>query len=332
LLWREPISHSGPCMIHGRTIVTNGAGGMGKAIDLLTGKQKNWKHPLTGQSMPWQFSRYYGCGAAIASEHLLTFRSGAAGFYDLSGNGGTGNLGGFKSGCTSNLIAADGVLNAPDYTRTCTCAYQNQTSLALVHMPENEYWTFNNFRLEDSRDDDKQSPTVRRIGINFGAPGDRRDPGGTLWLDYPSVGGPSPNIKISTDAKPQIFRRHSLRIKPLGEGQGPNWVAASGMEIAANIVLELGPKKTDRLYTVRLHFCEPSESVQPGQRVFDVALQGKTVLEGLDLMADGGEPCRSVVKQFTKIAVQDKLTITLTPKGKLPPVISGVELLEESGD
>lgn len=44
---------------------------------------------------------------------MLTFRSGAAGFYDLLNEGGTGNLGGFKSGCTSNLVVADGVLNVP---------------------------------------------------------------------------------------------------------------------------------------------------------------------------------------------------------------------------
>jgi hypothetical protein len=25
---------------------------------------------------------------------------------------------------------------------TCTCSYQNQTSLGLIHMPENEMWTF----------------------------------------------------------------------------------------------------------------------------------------------------------------------------------------------
>lgn len=339
LLWREPISHSGPCIIYEKTIIINGTGG---AINLLTGKQRYRKHPLTGKWIPWQFKRYYGCGSAIASKHLLTFRSGAAGFYDLTGNGGTGNLGGFKSGCTSNLIAADGVLNAPDYTRTCTCAYQNQTSLALVHMPENEYWTFNNYHLDDSRKDDEPnsgepnsgepSPTVRRIGINFGAPGDRRAPGGTLWLDYPSVGGPSPNIRISTDAKPNCFRRHSLRIKASAEEKGPTWVAASGMEIAGRIELELGPAKAQRLYTVRLHFCEPSETVKPGERVFDVALQGQTVIEGLDPLADGGGACISVIKQFEKIAVNDKLTIELTPKGKLSPVISGVELVEEADD
>ncbi|MBN2294076.1 MAG: PQQ-binding-like beta-propeller repeat protein [Pirellulales bacterium] len=328
LLWREPISHSGPCMIHGRTILTNGAGGTGKAVDLLTGKLKNRKHPLTGLSIPWQFSRYYGCGAAVASEHLLTFRSGAAGFYDLDGNGGTGNLGGFKSGCTSNLIAADGVLNAPDYTRTCTCAYQNQTSLALVHMPENEYWTFNNYRFDTSIKDDKPAVAVRRIGINFGAPGDRREPGGTLWLDYPSVGGPSPNIKISTKQDPIGFRRHALRIK----GDGPKWVAASGVEISGPIDLELASDKTVRHYTVRLYFCEPSEATKPGQRIFDVDLQGKTVLTQFDPRAETGGACRSVVKQFNKIEVESKLTIELTPKTKLPPVISGVELIEESDD
>ena len=30
---------------------------------------------------------------------------------------------------------------------------------------------------------------VRRVGINFGAPGNRKADDGTLWLEYPSVGG-----------------------------------------------------------------------------------------------------------------------------------------------
>jgi hypothetical protein len=72
----------------------------------------------------------------------MLFRSGAAGFYDLANDGGTGNFGGFRSSCTMNLIAAGGVLTIPDYTRTCTCSYQNQTSVGLIHMPEAEMWTF----------------------------------------------------------------------------------------------------------------------------------------------------------------------------------------------
>jgi outer membrane protein assembly factor BamB len=132
---------------------------------------------------PWRLNRTYGCNTIIASEHLLTYRSGAAGFYDLDSMSGTSNLGGFKSGCTSNLVVANGVLNAPDYTRTCSCAYQNQTSLALIHMPEMEMWSYSQFGL-----DGKQGDRILRAGINFGAPGNRRAPDGTLWLEHPHVG------------------------------------------------------------------------------------------------------------------------------------------------
>ena len=96
-----------------------------------------------------------------------TFRSAAAAYYDLLEDHGTGNLGGFRTGCTSNLIVANGVLNAPDYTRTCECSYQNQASLAMVHMPEVEVWTFSPHATHTA--------SVRLAGVNFGAPGDRRD-------------------------------------------------------------------------------------------------------------------------------------------------------------
>lgn len=82
---------------------------------------------LTGKSLGWTWTRNYGCNRSIACTNLLLFRSGAAGYYDVTNRGGTGNLGGFKSGCTSTLIPADGVLSAPDYTRQCVCAYHNQT-------------------------------------------------------------------------------------------------------------------------------------------------------------------------------------------------------------
>src|SRR5439155_2111796 len=137
----------------------------GNACDLLTGKLKMRRDPLTGESVEWKWSRGHGCNTPLASEHLLTFRSGAAGYYDLCGDGGTGNLGGFRSSCTNNLIVANGVLTAPDYTRACTCSYQNQTSLALVPMPDAEMWTFTGSRVVTG--------PVRRLGLNLGPPGSR---------------------------------------------------------------------------------------------------------------------------------------------------------------
>ncbi len=59
------------------------------------GSQKMTKNPLTGRLEPWKITRAYGCNSIVASENLLTFRSGAAGFYDMLTEAGTGNLGAF---------------------------------------------------------------------------------------------------------------------------------------------------------------------------------------------------------------------------------------------
>ena len=37
---------------------------------------------------------------------------------------------------------------------------------------------------------------VKRAGINLGAPGNRFGDDGTLWMEFPSVGGPSPDLPI----------------------------------------------------------------------------------------------------------------------------------------
>ena len=232
--WDRPVPHGGPLMLHGDTLYTNAVSSLGGAVSLLTGDQILRKHPLTGKPVPWRYYRTYGCNHVVASEHLLTFRSGAAAYYDLTGDGGTGSLGGFKSGCTSNLIVADGVLNAPDYTRTCTCSYQNQTSLALIHMPDAEAWSFNRIPLDDGG-----LGRVRRVGVNLGAPGDRKAANGTLWLDYPVIGGPSPTLAVKAEGKePRYFRRHSSAVQA-----GPlPWVAASGVigldRITVGLLLE----------------------------------------------------------------------------------------------
>ncbi len=287
------LSYSGPCLLLKDRIITNGNGGF--AVDIKTGKPTGWK-----------YTRNYGCNTAIGSEHLLTFRSGAAGFYDLTNDGGTGNWGGFRSSCTANLIPANGVLNAPDYTRTCGCAYQVQTSLGLIHMPQLEYWTFG-----------AQVPE-EEVAINFGAPGDRRGPGGKMWLDFPEAG--SPSVKVEVEIKPkgtEVFRHHSSRVKS-GELK---WIGASGLEGVEQVAIKL---KDNGPYRVKLHFMEP-EYIQATQRVFDVALQGKTVLPKLDIAKAAGGQHRGITREF-KVAVQDQtLKINLKAHGQAKPVLSGVE-------
>jgi outer membrane protein assembly factor BamB len=314
MLW-ENKSHAGPAMIQRDTILM-----AGNACELLTGKPKMREHPLSGELVEWTWSRNYGCNTPAASEHLLTFRSGAAGYFDLCNDGGTGNLGGFRSSCTNNLIVAGGLLNAPDYTRTCTCNYQNQTSLAMVHMPEAEMWT--SFGAQTAKE------AVRRLGLNLGAPGDRKAGDGTLWLELPSVGGNSPAVEAEIQPQQvQWFRRHSSQVS----GEGIAWVAASGAEGIERLSVRLNPRSNEpRTYTIRLYFCEPA--LEPGQRRFDVSLEGKRVIENLDVAAEAGGVGLGLIKQFKGVAVDEWLDVEFTPAANVATpaaVLSGLELQAE---
>lgn len=239
---KDKLSYSGPCILHNNWIITNAnayAQSAG-AFDIRTGEQRMTKNPLTGKPQPWKMSRAYGCNNIIASENMLTFRSGAAGYYDLLTDAGTGNLGGFKSGCTSNLVVAGGVLNAPDYTRTCSCAYQNQTSLALVHMPGLETWATNLNAVNAP-----ENEVIESIGINLGAPGDQRDRDGILWLDFPAVGGDSPALLLTVNDGVKYFQEHSTNF----ESTDVPWVFASSATNLTELSLVMRTQKRPEVTT-----------------------------------------------------------------------------------
>ena len=316
ILWDRELKYANPPIIHGdRIIVENGG------FDLKTGSPLLRSDPITGEQLQWTYTREYGCNYNIASEHLLSFRSAAAGFYDLDNKGGTGNFGGFKSSCTSNLIAANGVLNAPDYTRTCSCSYQNQTSLALIHMPELEYWTTNDFEWSGA--------PVKKMGLNLGAPGDRMAENGTLWLEYPTVGGASPEIPV-TIAYPEetaTVTHNTLRVK---EGSLP-WVAASGLEGLTDMEIQLAAENhSESSYSVTLYFAELDENVEPGDRVFDIEVQGEMVREKMDIVRETGGCMLETSIQIPAVRISDNvLRISLkAQKGSRKALLNGIHVAQ----
>jgi outer membrane protein assembly factor BamB len=355
VLWRTDNSYKGPPILYHDWIITQTVGGddsaaEAKVVDLLSGRYITREHPMTGETVPWTWVRFKGCSTAIASENLLTFRSASGAFIDLTKGQSTASIGGFKSGCTSNLIIANGVLNAPDYTRTCTCSYQNQASLALVHMPEVVHWTFDYYRLPD------EATPVKQVGINFGAPGNRYAENNMLWLEFPSIGGPSPDIPIRAKYEnPQWFRSHSSKVN----GKH-NWITASGVtglrEVSIRMFIQPGRNRSsvkafdkhikqiptwqeDRIkgafeqtrpYTVRLYFAENAE-YEIGRRLFNISLQGKQVLEAFDIIKEAGRANHTVVKEFKGINVTDDLKVTLTPttEGKADSLLCGIEIMAE---
>jgi len=290
VLWQElKFKVSGPLLLWKDEIISGGT-----RYSMLTGKAngKKWK-------------RTYGCNTAIGAQNLLTFRSGAAGFYDLARDGGTGNLGGFKSSCTSNLIPAGGILNAPDYTRTCSCSYQNQSSLAFIHMPSLEFWTFYGIGSD------------KRAAYNISAVGDRKDDNGSYWQ------GSVRQRWGKFEGEFTAFRQHSFYFK----GDSHTWVAASGIEGQTGIVLS-GLKRDFKKATLRLIFAEPQSDAKKGDRIFSIFLNGKLLLKNLDILAEAGGPRKVLIKTFKNTAIKRGSKFTFkAQKGKT--LICGIEMVEE---
>ena len=269
-------------------------------------------NPLTGKQEPRDIVKSYGCDGGVDYGLMFTVRSGTASFYDKRNESGTIHISGPRSGCTNSIIPANGLLNIPYYYQGCTCSYPLPVGLAMVSLPEeHEQWTVWG---------EAEPKQIQRVGINFGAPGDRITNGGTLWLDSPSQGGPSPKLDLEVlPADSKTYYHHSLWI---AGGNGWPWVAASGMQGVSSIRLK---KLKPGSYTVRLYFAEP-ENIQQGERIIDVTLQEKQVLKNFDVIKQSGGKMRVVVKEFSNVSSTGEIKLSLhATKGKA--IISGMELI-----
>jgi outer membrane protein assembly factor BamB len=323
LLWKtpshddrkDPASPMGPPMLARDMVLPQ----RGYARGIADGLPVSRPEPLTGAPFKWIMTPH-ACGITSASENLIMIRAGGghAGFIDVRHGFGMNCLNGFRSSCTANMIPAGGVLTVPDYTRSCNCQFKNRSSVGLVHMPDAEHWAF-----------DYTPPPVegrvRRVGLNFGAPGDRVAEGGTLWLEAPGTGAPGPALDFAigdpeTRRPGGSFRMHSSRI-----ASGPlRWVTASGITGAASVSVKVNGSGT---YAVRLYFAEPDPDAAVGDRVFDVRLQGRDALKGFDVVEAAGGARRGVVRAVEGVRVKEVLELTLaTVKGE--PLICGLELVD----
>jgi outer membrane protein assembly factor BamB len=119
-LWHAPIG-GWPMILCGAKFLTQ----QGQPFDVRTGKR-------LGPAL--SFSKG-GCNYAVASSYLMMFRDQSASYIDLA-SGKKQDLFAVRSGCSNSLIAADGLLNVPNFSVGCVCNYPLQTSFALVPREE----------------------------------------------------------------------------------------------------------------------------------------------------------------------------------------------------
>jgi outer membrane protein assembly factor BamB len=284
------------------------------SYDLLSGQRNLRTNPLTGEEEPWHF-RKGGCNHLVACPTLVTWRTA---FYDLANHSGSMPLLGMNMGCTATMLPAGGVLNVPNFGTHHKRS--RMTALALIHRPGNRLWT----QYHTSREK-RVSPSVaiRRAGFNFGAPGDRFAEGGTLWLSITSR--KSENVEVTPK------ECDWYRMEP---EQTELWITGYGAQGLGEIVIPMivtsdkNARRADdetRRYDVRLHFAEP-EPLKPGQRVFTVSLEGKPVLENLDVVKAAGGPYKTLTREWKNVEVQGPLNLNFTAsRGK--PLVCGVEVI-----
>jgi hypothetical protein len=184
------------------------------------------------------------------------------------------------------------------------------------------------------------STPVQHMALNLGAPGDRRDAHGKLWLGWPRPSS-RPGIDLPLDLKPKYskggapyaFNAESFTVA----GTDVPWVYASGLRgMSGCQVPLLGKGQKPETYTVRLYFAA-LEHDKPGQRVFDVKLQGNAVLKNFDIVNAAGGTQKAHVAEFANIPVTDDLTIELEPSNENPddrqqPLLSGIEVLRSNAE
>jgi outer membrane protein assembly factor BamB len=286
----------------------------GWPYDLLSGKRAKRTSPLTGQAEAWGFRRG-GCNHLIGCDTLITWRTA---FYDLAGGSGVMPLTGMDAGCTPTFLPAGGVLVAGNfgthYKRSRT------TALALVHRPQNELWT--TYASQKPRGSKIDPAAIRRAGFNFGAPGDRFDEDGTLWFSVT----PRKREHVVFDPEDVTwYQLHPTRVDA--------WVAASGIRGATDLVIPAvvfpgkrppRPDGTKRRYDVALYFAEV-ERIKPGERIFEVAVQGRPAVTDLDILKEAGGYNKVIVRTLRGVEAASAIALSLTPKRGVP-VLSGVKI------
>ena len=297
-LWEVSERHyDGPFTVIGDRVLNR----YGTAFDPKTGLQALRESTITGELETFGF-RKSGCAVLGACESVVAWRTA---YHDVQARTSV-RLDGFEAGCTTSLLPACGMLNMPNFGLFHLRA--RAAAVSLVHRPSAATWS-----TYQTTNPDNETP-IRRLGYNFGAPGDRYDDDGTLWVR--AVRGRR-DIKI--DVQPKEHTTIAL-------GGNLDWIGQFGIEGASKITLATALNQRNKYkkqrFNIRLIFSNLIDT-GVGERVFDVSLEGNVVINGFDL-ASVKESL--VVREFKNVEVTGPLDIELTSKHGLA-TLSGVEII-----
>ena len=296
------------------------------SYELKTGKQITRIPPLTGQEVPWSFMRPgHHCGMNTATPNMLFFRSGFTAFYDLQSDSGTRHFAGHRLGCWINAIPANGLVMIPEASAGCVCLFSIASTIVMEpRTPRRPWGIYSGVGT---------ATPVKKLALNLGAPGDRRDATGRLWLSYPRPKSrKTTGLELNLDLG-EAFVKGGEFVSVDGDtseisSRPASWVFSSSARGIMRCAVPLrGTNDQPARYSVRLYFSSGStKKPVAGQRVFDVRVQGQVVLKDVDAAKAGKDG--TVVHEIADVSVKDRLMIELVPKTGQQPMLSGIEVSE----
>lgn len=295
------------------------------AFELKSGEQIMKTHPLTGQPIPWSMIRPgHHCGMLTGSDHMLMFRSGYTGFYNLANDEGTRHFAGHRLGCWINAIPANGLVMIPEASAGCVCQFSIASTIVLEPRPARRPWTIVSAT-------GAKFP-VRHMALNFGAPGDRRDESGTIWLAYPR---PNPKketgLDLAFDLKPKFdkggFTSVSAASQPIADTNSP-WLYTSWASGLTELTVPLRrPADGKSTYDLTLHLAR----IREGQTEFDIEVNGEVVHQNLQAHRDGENAPQPVIQTIRGIQIEESLKIRLLPQNSDgATILSALEIHESA--
>jgi outer membrane protein assembly factor BamB/ubiquinone/menaquinone biosynthesis C-methylase UbiE len=329
LLWHKDANYRHRPIIVGQQVIAEPW-----SFDLYTGNQLMRPNAVTDEPEPWSIMRTgHHCGMITGCESMLFFRSGYTGFYDLTSDVGVQHFAGHRLGCWINAVPANGLVMIPEAGAGCVCLFSIESTVVFEPREPRRPWAI-------SSSVGAMTP-VKHLAINFGAPGDRRDARGTVWLTYPR---PKPYKETSLETKLALetrllekggFSAINEESNPIAGAVTP-WVFTSWVRGMSQCTIPLrGPEDMPADYDVTLYFTDV-ENDAAGSRMFDVKVQGREAAQSLDIIAESGGRSRSLVRRVQGVNVVDKLTIELASKSpdarsEQMPILCAIEISISSG-
>jgi hypothetical protein len=296
------------------------------AFELATGETIKRPHPLTAEESDWRFSRPgHHCGIVTATPNMLFFRSGFIGYYDIYQDSGTRHFAGQRLGCWVNAIPGNGLVMIPEASAGCVCQFSIASTVVLEPKSESKSWGI--FSAVGD-------PTpVKRIGINLGAPGDRKDAARQEWLGYPRPKTVE-RLEFVFDLQPRFSEAggwYSRNADSINTGSKDlDWIVASGVKgLEYCSIPLLGNEDEPATYSVKLLFSEMGlEEVS----ALPIKLNGQ-LLDGSSSKVDtsGGGIVSVVSRTFSTVSVKQNLTIEIQSAANALPTLAAIEIVREDG-